>query len=82
MVTVFGSFLDEGVTQYFTNSVLREQGLAEGKVPHLKDKLRCAKELVRLFRSQPCRKSLFPRGVSGTSQGSCPESQYQFGTTN
>jgi hypothetical protein len=44
---VFGGFLDEGVTQYFTNCILREQGVSEGKA--YEDNLRCANVLVRLF---------------------------------
>ena len=42
----FGGFLDEGVTQYFTDCVLREQGL-DPMQSHLYEKqLACAKRLV------------------------------------
>ena len=42
----FGGFLDEGVTQYFTDCVLKEQGL-DAMQSHLYEKqLSCAKRLV------------------------------------
>jgi len=44
--TLFGGFLDEGVTHYFTNLVLAEQGLDKLRV--YEKELRCANELVRL----------------------------------
>lgn len=42
----FGGFLDEGVTQYFTDLVLEEQGLDRMKGHLYKDELDCANRLV------------------------------------
>ena len=39
-------FINEGVTQYFTDLVLREQGLSEVTDHEYKDELACAKKLV------------------------------------
>jgi len=44
--TLFGGFLDEGVTHYFTNLVLAEQGLAPSRA--YEKELQCANDLVRL----------------------------------
>ena len=44
---VFGKFLDEGVTQYFTDIVLEEQGLEKGSSLYGPN-LRCAKDLFAL----------------------------------
>ena len=44
---LFGGFLDEGVTQYFTDLVLAEQELAPGGA--YENELRCAKHLALLF---------------------------------
>ena len=43
--TLFGGFLDEGVTQYFTDMVLEEQGLEKGKTSY-GDNLKCARKLI------------------------------------
>jgi hypothetical protein len=45
--TFFGGFLDEGVTQYFTDLVLEEQRLTPARVPLYEPQLGCAKRLVR-----------------------------------
>ena len=45
---LLGSFLDEGVTQYFTNLVLQEQGL-DPMMDTYQDQLGCANRLVNLF---------------------------------
>jgi hypothetical protein len=42
----WGELINEGVTQYFTDCVLREQGLPEGKDHKYQDHLVCAKKLV------------------------------------
>jgi hypothetical protein len=44
--TLYGGFLDEGVTHYFTNLVLAEQGL--DKLRAYEKELQCANELIRL----------------------------------
>jgi hypothetical protein len=46
---IFGGFLDEGVTQYFTDLVLQEQGLDRMKRHLYENELRCALKLVGLF---------------------------------
>ena len=63
---VFGGFLDEGVTQYFTNCVLREQGLAEGKA--YEGNLRCANELVRLFGHDLVARAYFQDGYQSLAK--------------
>lgn len=45
-LNLFGKFLNEGVTHYFTNLVLAEQGLADSDA--YPEQLKCAKHLVRL----------------------------------
>ncbi|MCA9420536.1 MAG: hypothetical protein KC592_05950 [Nitrospira sp.] len=55
---VFGGFLDEGVTQYFTDLVLEEQGVAKGKTAY-QNQMRCANELVRLFGHDRVAKAYF-----------------------
>lgn len=42
----WGDTINEGVTQYFTDCVLREQGLPEGKDHEYGDHLVCARKLV------------------------------------
>jgi hypothetical protein len=42
----WGDTINEGVTQYFTDCVLREQGLPEGKDHKYQDHLVCARKLV------------------------------------
>jgi hypothetical protein len=42
----WGDTINEGVTQYFTDCVLREQGLDEVKDTEYQDQLACAKKLV------------------------------------
>ena len=42
----WGDIINEGVTQYFTDCVLREQGLPEGKDHEYEDHLVCARKLV------------------------------------
>lgn len=54
---LFGGFLDEGVTHYFTNLVLEEQGL--GKARGYEKELRCANELVHLFGQDRIAKAYF-----------------------
>jgi hypothetical protein len=46
---VFGGYLDEGVTQYFTDLVLVEQRLGRMTTHIYQDQLRCADQLVGLF---------------------------------
>jgi hypothetical protein len=46
---VFGSYLDEGVTQYFTDVVLVEQGLGKMTTHSYQGQLRCASQFVGLF---------------------------------
>jgi hypothetical protein len=46
-IKFFGSFWEEGVAQYFANSVLAEQGLAQLRTPLYEPNLRCAKRLVK-----------------------------------
>lgn len=46
---IFGGFLDEGVTQYFTDLVLEEQGLDRMKGHLYEDQAECASKLVDLF---------------------------------
>jgi hypothetical protein len=43
---IFGGFLDEGVTQYFTNMVLKEQGLEKGHTLYDEKNLPCATKLI------------------------------------
>jgi hypothetical protein len=45
---VFGGYLDEGVTQYFTDLVLVEQGLGKMTTHAYGDQLRCANQLIGL----------------------------------
>jgi hypothetical protein len=45
----FGGHLDEGVTQYFTDVVLIEQGLGKMTTHLYQDQSRCANQLVGLF---------------------------------
>lgn len=47
--TTFGSFLNEGVTQYFTDLVLQEQGLDRMEGHFYQSQLACANRLVQLF---------------------------------
>jgi len=42
---IFGGFLDEGVTQYFADVVLEEQGLEKGHTLY-DDNLKCARKLI------------------------------------
>lgn len=46
---VFGGFLDEGVTQYFTDQILLEQKLGKLKKHRYRKQLGCAGKLVSLF---------------------------------
>ena len=55
--SLFGGFLDEGVTQYFSDLVLAEQGLATGGA--YEKELRCAKHLVILFTRDMVARSYF-----------------------
>jgi hypothetical protein len=47
--SVFGGYLDEGVTQYFTDLVLVEQGLGKMTTHSYQDQLRCANKVVAIF---------------------------------
>lgn len=47
--SAFGSYLDEGVTQYFTDLVLVEQGLGKMATHSYQEQLRCACQLVGLY---------------------------------
>ncbi|MGH7908962.1 MAG: hypothetical protein ACRENW_03815 [Thermodesulfobacteriota bacterium] len=60
--TIFGGYLDEGVTQYFTDLVLEEQGLGKMTTHSYQDQLRCANQLVGLFSHDLVAKAYF-RGV-------------------
>jgi hypothetical protein len=42
----WGRLINEGVTQYFTDLLLREQGLSEVTDHEYKDELACARKLV------------------------------------
>lgn len=57
--SVFGGYLDEGVTQYFTDLVLVEQGLGRMTTHVYQDQLRCANRLVTLFNHDAVAKAYF-----------------------
>src|SRR5215471_1605701 len=57
--SVFGGYLDEGVTQYFTDVVLVEQGLGKMTTHSYQDQLRCANHLVGLFNPDVIAKAYF-----------------------
>jgi hypothetical protein len=57
--SVFGGYLDEGVTQYFTDLVLVEQGLGKMTTHSYQDQLRCANHLVGLFNPDVIAKAYF-----------------------
>src|SRR5262245_42250404 len=57
--SVFGGYLDEGVTQYFTDVVLVEQGLGRMTTHSYQDQLRCANQLVGLFNPDVIGKAYF-----------------------
>ncbi len=57
--SVFGGYLDEGVTQYFTDLVLVEQGLGKMKTHNYQDQLRCATRLVAHFNADIVAKAYF-----------------------
>lgn len=57
--SVFGGYLDEGVTQYFTDLVLQEQGLGKMTTHAYRDQLRCANQLVGLFNPDIIAKAYF-----------------------
>jgi hypothetical protein len=61
-----GKFVNEGVTQYFTNLVLQEQGLPLGKNQY-DEQLRCAQELVGLLHEDVVAAAYFggDRGAMG-----------------
>ena len=61
--SVFGGYLDEGVTQYFTDVVLVEQGLGKMTTHVYQDQLRCANQLVALFSPDIVAKAYF-QGVA------------------
>jgi hypothetical protein len=54
----FGKYLTEGVTQYFTDLVLQEQGLPKGKSAYA-DNLDCANKLVALSSSDIVARAYF-----------------------
>lgn len=56
---VFGGYLDEGVTQYFTDLVLLEQGLGKMTTHSYQDQVRCANQLVGLFNPDIIAKAYF-----------------------
>jgi len=56
---VFGGYLDEGVTQYFTDVVLEEQGLGKMTTHSYQDQLRCASQLAGLFNPDLVAKAYF-----------------------
>lgn len=60
---MFGGYLDEGVTQYFTDLVLVEQGLGKMKTHVYQDQLRCANQLVAFFNPDIVAKAYF-QGVA------------------
>jgi hypothetical protein len=55
----FGGYLDEGVTQYFTDVVLIEQGLGKMTTHLYQDQLRCANQLFGLFNPDIVAKAYF-----------------------
>lgn len=57
--SVFGGYLDEGVTQYFTDVVLVEQGLGKMATHSYQDQLRCANRLIALFSPDSVAKAYF-----------------------
>src|SRR5262245_35044380 len=57
--SVFGGYLDEGVTQYFTDVVLVEQGLGKMTTHTYQDQLRCANQLIGLFNPDIIAKAYF-----------------------
>jgi hypothetical protein len=57
--SVFGGYLDEGVTQYFTDVVLVEQGLGKMTTHTYQDHLRCANQLIGLFNPDVIAKAYF-----------------------
>ena len=61
--SVFGGYLDEGVTQYFTDLVLVEQGLGKMTTHVYQDQLRCANQLVAFFNPDIVAKAYF-QGVA------------------
>ena len=60
---VLGGFLDEGVTQYFTDMVLREQTL-DPMTHHYGKQLACAQHLVRAFTHDVVARAFFQGGAS------------------
>jgi hypothetical protein len=56
---LFGKYLDEGVTQYFTDVVLVEQGLGKMTTHAYQDQLRCANQLIGLFNPDIVAKAYF-----------------------
>jgi hypothetical protein len=59
---VLGGFLDEGVTQYFTDIMLVEQGLDRMKSHLYEDQLACANHFVRVFRPDAVARAYFQGG--------------------
>src|SRR5262245_48236147 len=57
--SVFGGYLDEGVTQYFTDVVLVEQGLGKMTTHTYQDQLRCANRLIGHFNPDIIAKAYF-----------------------
>jgi hypothetical protein len=57
--SLFGGYMDEGVTQYFTDLVLLEQGLGRMTTHAYQDQLRCANRLVALFNHDTVAKAYF-----------------------
>jgi hypothetical protein len=56
---VFGGYLDEGVTQYFTDLVLVEQVLGKMTTHSYQDQLRCANRFIVLFNPDTVAKAYF-----------------------
>jgi hypothetical protein len=57
--SVFGGYLDEGVTQYFTDLILVEQGIGKMTTHSYQGQLRCANQLVGLFNPDLMAKAYF-----------------------
>lgn len=60
---VFGGYLDEGMTQYFTDLVLQEQGLEPMKRHLYQPHLACAKKMVLVFGNRPVASAYFQGGT-------------------
>lgn len=63
--SLFGNFLNEGVTQYFTDAVLAEQGLGPATGHRYGPQLACAQTFVSLFGRDDVARVMFSGAGSG-----------------